>query len=190
MAAEAVWNASKPPPAPAEQKLIVSKEERTMCDYSLAGIPNRLAVEGEELVVHRFPTGSLGLASLCASRSRWWSAKQTPAVCVPPGARLLLKDIPECLRREIGVGPAEEVTFVQLSAAAYQFRDAVRFSSGKEIRLQRLQCGQHVDVLSLASRDFEREEHQKLRRNTSAFSCDEAVWSAIIPSVLSCQRNQ
>jgi len=26
-----------------------------MCDYSLAGIPNRLAVEGEQLVVHRFP---------------------------------------------------------------------------------------------------------------------------------------
>jgi hypothetical protein len=23
-----------------------------MCDYSLAGIPNRLAVEGEQLVVH------------------------------------------------------------------------------------------------------------------------------------------
>jgi hypothetical protein len=28
-----------------------------MCDYSLAGVPNRLAVEGEELVVHRFPNG-------------------------------------------------------------------------------------------------------------------------------------
>ena len=35
-----------------------------MCDYSLHGIPNRLAVEGEELVVRRFPTGSKGLASL------------------------------------------------------------------------------------------------------------------------------
>jgi hypothetical protein len=34
-----------------------------MCDYSLCGIPNRLAIEGEELVVHRFRTGSLGLAS-------------------------------------------------------------------------------------------------------------------------------
>jgi len=34
-----------------------------MCDYSLAGNPNRLAVEGEELVVHPFPTGALGLAS-------------------------------------------------------------------------------------------------------------------------------
>ena len=34
-----------------------------MCDYSLMAVPNRLAQEGEELVAHRFPTGSLGLAS-------------------------------------------------------------------------------------------------------------------------------
>jgi hypothetical protein len=34
-----------------------------MCDYSLHGIPNRLAEEGEVLVVHRFFTGSKGLTS-------------------------------------------------------------------------------------------------------------------------------
>ena len=34
-----------------------------MCDYSLMAVPNRLAQEGEDLVTHRFPTGSLGLAS-------------------------------------------------------------------------------------------------------------------------------
>jgi hypothetical protein len=28
--------------------------------------------------------------------------------------------------------------------------------------LQKLQCGQHVDVLSLSSGDFEHEEHQRL----------------------------
>ena len=33
-----------------------------MCDYSLAVLPKRLAVEGEELIVHRFRTGSIGLA--------------------------------------------------------------------------------------------------------------------------------
>lgn len=31
-----------------------------MCDYSLMTIPNRLAVSGEELVVHRFEAGSAG----------------------------------------------------------------------------------------------------------------------------------
>ncbi len=34
-----------------------------MCDYSLHGIRNRLAEEGETLVVHRFFTGSKGLTS-------------------------------------------------------------------------------------------------------------------------------
>ncbi len=133
-----------------------------MCDYSLAGMPSRLAVEGEHLVVHRFPTGSLGLASPCPSLSQWWPAKQTPAVCVPPGARLLLRDVPEDLQRQFGVGATEEVTFVQLSATTYQFRDAVRFNNGREILLQRLQCGQEVEVLCLSSGDFEHEEHHRL----------------------------
>lgn len=133
-----------------------------MCDYSLMSVPNRLAKEGEELVVHRFQTGDTGLAAPCPSGSRWWSAKQTPAVCVPPGARLQLKDIPKGLRREVGVGPTEEVTFVQLSAREYQFRDAVRFSNGREILLQSLRSGLLMDVLALSSGELEREQHQKL----------------------------
>ena len=67
-----------------------------MCDYSLAGVPNRLAEEGEQLVACRFSTGSMGLTSGDASLWRLWF-KQTPAVCVPPGARLLLHDIPKDL---------------------------------------------------------------------------------------------
>jgi hypothetical protein len=34
-----------------------------MCDYSLLGVPNRLAKEGEELIVYSFPTCSKGLTS-------------------------------------------------------------------------------------------------------------------------------
>jgi len=41
-----------------------------MCDYSLMAIPNRLAVCGEELVVHRFEAGTLGLASASDVRRR------------------------------------------------------------------------------------------------------------------------
>ena len=119
-----------------------------MCDYSLTGIPNRLAVEGEELVVHRFRTGSLGLASPCPSVSRWWSG--TPAVCVPPGARLMLLDVPKRLRHDLAVGPIEEVTFVQLSATPYQFRDAFRFQNGRAVRLQELSEGMPVRVLRLS----------------------------------------
>src|SRR2546428_13505042 len=108
-----------------------------MCDYSLAGVPNRLAVEGEELVVHRFTAGTLGLASPNTRRSRLWSKKATPAVCIPPGARLLLRDIPVGLQQECAIRDAEDVTFVQQSAEAFMYRDAVRFQNGREILLQR-----------------------------------------------------
>ena len=121
-----------------------------MCDYSLAGLPSRLAVESEQLVIHRFSTGSLGLASPCASPPRWWSGKQTPAVCVPPGARLMLLDVPKRLRHDLAVGPIEEVTFVQLNATPYQFRDAVRFTNGREIRLQEFSEGMRVRVLKMS----------------------------------------
>ena len=131
-----------------------------MCDYSLAGIPNRLATEGEQLMVQRFSTGARGLTSSNASLWRFWS-KQTPAVCVPPGARLLLRDIPKDLQRQFQVDATEEVTFAQLSAEAYQYRDAVRFRNGREVLLQRLRCGQRVEVLSLCSGESREDEYQR-----------------------------
>jgi hypothetical protein len=63
----------------------------------------------------------------------------------------------------------EEVTFAQLSATPYQFRDAVRFGNGREMLLQKLQCGQRVEVLSLSAGDFDREEHQKLEEEYQIF---------------------
>jgi len=132
-----------------------------MCDYSLAGIPNRLAVESEELVVHRFPA-SLGLASPCPRLARLWSSKATPAVCIPPGARLRLRDIPEDFQGRFQVGANEEVTFVQLSATAYRYRDAVRFKNGRAVLLQSLQCGQRVDVLCLSGSDSREEQEDQM----------------------------
>ena len=132
-----------------------------MCDYSLAGIPNRLAAEGEQLMVYRFPTGALGLTSPETGRRLLWS-KQTPAICVPPGARLLLRDIPKDLQQQFDVQATEEVTFVQLSAEAYQYRDAVRFRNGREVLLQLLRCGQHVEVLSLCSSESREEEYRRI----------------------------
>jgi hypothetical protein len=141
-----------------------------MCDYSLMAVPNRLAQEGEELVAHRFPTGSLGLASPhdlkraqepapVQRRSFWCTLKEffnpqrtepVPAVCIPPGARLQLQDIPARLQHELGVGPVEEVTFTQLTAAVNSYRDAVRFCNGRAVRLQELREGQRVRVLDLS----------------------------------------
>ncbi len=141
-----------------------------MCDYSLMAVPNRLAQEGEELVAHRFPTGSLGLASpadvkrtmapppartgiWCAIREFFSPPKMepVPAVCIPPGARLRLQDIPVRLQQDLGVGPAEEVTFTQISAVVNSYRDAVRFPNGREVRLQDLREGQRVRVLDLSA---------------------------------------
>jgi hypothetical protein len=139
-----------------------------MCDYSLMAVPNRLAREGEELVFHRFPTGSLGLATPAevqrtplptARRSFWTAFKEffqpaetasVCAVCIPPGARLLLEDIPVRLQTELGVCAAEEVTFTQITASAHSYRDAVRFTNGREVRLQELREGQRVRVLDLS----------------------------------------
>ena len=147
-----------------------------MCDYSLCGIPNRLAIEGEELVVHRFRTGSLGLASPADLQMRerlrgaalgttfWQRLKSglksyltesdpsatAPAVCIPPGARLVVMGIPGELQRLCGVSQEEDAVFTQISAEVNRYRDAVRFRNGCQIRLQDLREGLHVRVLSLS----------------------------------------
>ncbi len=137
-----------------------------MCDYSLMSMPNRLAVKGEELVAHRFRTGTIGFASPsdlqrravppeALSNGLWSFFRLRPktesirAVCIPPGARLSLRNIPERLQRWLAVGPVEEVTFVQLSDSAYTYRDAVRFTDKCEVRLQCLSEGQRALVLDL-----------------------------------------
>jgi hypothetical protein len=150
-----------------------------MCDYSLHLNKTRLAQEGEQLVVHRFPGGSIGLASPAEcepdrstgnpqpNRLKFWSwsaianwlaeLQQEPpaptAVCIPPCARLVLCDIPLGLQKQFAVSEAELVVFDQLNANVNTYRDCVRFKSGQSVLLQRLRPGQRVEVLSLAGRD-------------------------------------
>jgi hypothetical protein len=149
-----------------------------MCDYSLHGIKNRLANEGEHLFVHKFHTGSKGLASVndlrnlekpapaptgagLWARFKCWVENQRrwinddlkralPAVCIPPGARLQVDGIPAQLQKQFGVGPREEVTFVQLTAEPFRYRDAIRFHNGQEVLLQKLSDGLRMEVMSLA----------------------------------------
>ena len=142
-----------------------------MCDYSLMAIPNRLAREGEELVTHRFESGTMGMASSSDLQRKsdpqppgpktFWSnvtgalapreRDPVPAVCIPPGARLLLQDIPERLQCQVGSGSVKKVVFTQVTAAAHRHRDALRFPNGREILLQELSEGQRVLVLDLCS---------------------------------------
>jgi hypothetical protein len=142
-------------------------------------IPNRLAVSGEELIVHRFEVESVGLASASDLRRRqecsnarrhgFWSRLKEflnpldihsiPAVCIPPGARLLIRDIPAKLQHECGFQKeVAQAVFTQITAAVNTFRDAVRFQNGVEVLLQRLDEGQRVRVLDLSSAEEQETE--------------------------------
>ncbi|HBY63894.1 MAG TPA: hypothetical protein DEH78_29055 [Solibacterales bacterium] len=96
-------------------------------------------------------------------KSEWWKSwfrepdDDAPAcaVCIPPGAKLLLSELPLPLQRELGVSANETVRFVQMDADEYSYRDAVRFSNGRRILLQALRPGQAVRVLSLACEERE-----------------------------------
>jgi hypothetical protein len=147
-----------------------------MCDYSLQGLPNRLAVAGEELVTHRFRTGSIGMASpldiapACQSKNKqgWWAAlkswlnpqlelENVPAVCIPPGARLRMSHVPYELQKAYGLNPVEVVTFTQSSADAFRYRDAIRFDTGCLRILQTLAEGVPFQVLSVNVEEVEPE---------------------------------
>ena len=134
-----------------------------MCDYSLAHFPNRPAVEGEQLVVHRFATWTLGLAPAGCGLKQLLFPSRLPAVCVPPGARLRLYDITQDLQRRLGVGAVEEVTFIERSLEAFTYRDGVRFANGREILLQQLTCGQRAEVLSLGGSEEEPQPHRHMQ---------------------------
>src|SRR5262249_55815079 len=98
-----------------------------MGDYSLISFPNLLAQTGDELVLHRFPSGSLGLASVADlqsesaplqfNRDNFWKILKEfftpawdcaiPAVCIPPGARLQLHQLGSRFRQDHGLAAEE-----------------------------------------------------------------------------------
>lgn len=149
-----------------------------MCDYSLHTVPNRLADQGEELVLHRFTTGTLGFASVIdlerqeketpAEPKGFWAAlkgflsprccPEIAAVCVPPGARLFIADVPIELRNFLRVSPSEMTVFTEISHQRYSYRDALVFSNGKRVLLQHLPEGLRAFVLSTSSSEEVAEE--------------------------------
>ena len=143
-----------------------------MCDYSLSGLPNRLAVEGEELVTHRFRTGVMGLASPAelsptrapigqrGHKNNWEKIKsffgwalQMPdacAVCVPPGAQLVLTCVPSQVATTRNITEGSELKFTQTSADVNTHRDALVMPDGTPVLLQVLPQGLRMRVVSLA----------------------------------------
>ncbi len=142
-----------------------------MCDYSLHYFPTRLAEESEQLCIHMFPTGSKGLVSVNDIQPKkletelgWFGRLraafrnlieiETPdrveAVCIPPGAQLVMHDIPVATQRRFGIGDREDVTFVQLSATPFEHRDAIQFGNGRKSLLQDFSEGLRFQVVSLS----------------------------------------
>jgi len=140
-----------------------------MCDYSLMMVQSRLAVDGEELVAHRFRSGTVGLVSCfdfsCWQSKRpvgwkarvksWFSADEEPApvVCIPPGARLLLYGVPKSLQQEFHIEESVEATFTEISAQEGQHRDALRIGNESILMLMLLPEGQRLKVLRLSSEE-------------------------------------
>ena len=108
-----------------------------MCDYSLEAYQSRPAAVGEKLTLGRFASGSMGFASgtVC-----------TTAVCIPAESKLLLEGIGEVAQKEHGVGAVEEVAMTRLETGLY--KDAVRFSNGTVVLLQRLNIGLSAVVMT------------------------------------------
>lgn len=137
-----------------------------MCDYSLRNVRYRMAIKGEPLQLHQFPTGVWGFTSPeylqalpTPTTSSWrrtlidWlglgRSTPTQAVYVPSGARLIVREINQSFQQLLEVGAEEEVTFIQRCSVTEIHGDGIRFRNGWEILLQHLPIGQRFDVLSL-----------------------------------------
>ena len=132
-----------------------------MCDYSLANERTRLAVVGEELVLHQFRQGTRGFTSpqeladlgktFTKLKSKVFnSVKQDPcAVCIPPGAKLQISGIGSINRNHYHISENEEVTFTQTSMDANRHRDAVIFKNGAVVRIQYFAEGLIAKIISL-----------------------------------------
>ena len=146
-----------------------------MCDYSLYAIPNRLARDGEEVVLHRFGTGSIGFASpeevkrLEQEQNTGWKglwagvkAMLAPrkcsgvaAVCMPPGTRLMITEIPNAAQNKVCFKSLDVVVFTEISSQSYSYRDALLLPNGTCVLLQELPEGTQAVVLATALETFE-----------------------------------
>lgn len=154
-----------------------------MCDYSLYAFPNRLADEGEELVLHRFETHTLGFVSASdllnpdaanATQSKgFWAAisewlfgpgkTQFTAVCVPPGTSLLLGELPQRVQKSLCIGPSQIVVFTEISDKTFSYRDALLLPNGTRVLLQDLPEGIHALVVSVSPESSRKFAHTELR---------------------------
>lgn len=122
-----------------------------MCDYSLESFARRDAQAGDQLRTERI--GGYGSIGLVAP-----DAPQT-AVCLIPGTRLIVSDVPEQLQIMWNVGPVAVATFDQRKATGSmglwgrdgRYRDGVRFDGSDRpfILFQDFPPGMEISVETL-----------------------------------------
>ncbi len=74
-------------------------------------------------------------------------------MCIPPGARLRLEELPEIFKEQFHLASSEEATFTELSAEANRHRDALCFDNSATLLLELLPEGQRMKVLRLSSEE-------------------------------------
>jgi hypothetical protein len=135
--------------------------------YSLHPARNRLAREGEELVVQRLDNGSLAFISvseleqLRQKQDSFWAdlldclllrtSARISVVSIPPGAHLLLRNVPSRVQESLGIAESQEVVLTAISGRAYSYRDALILPDQTKVLVQDLCEGIEATVLCLSS---------------------------------------
>ncbi len=119
-----------------------------MCDYSLEGFATREAKAGDRLVAA--PLGDHGALGFVTP--------ETPdvAVCLVPGAKVRLDQVPEDLQADLRISRGDIARFVQrdLASNVLGFRDALAFDhhmDGVTVLIQDLQADVTIEVITVSS---------------------------------------
>jgi hypothetical protein len=136
-----------------------------MCDYSLEGYKSRAAVDGEELVVKQFRSGTMGFVEPRANRRKTdlgAAFREDPtsdcAVCCKPGVEMTLHlrgefQTRDLAKKELWGAKIEKfdgeipVTFHTLvGASQFSHRDGFMLSNGRFMLVQELKPGTRAIV--------------------------------------------
>jgi hypothetical protein len=101
-----------------------------------------------------------GRRVLAERESNWWSplkrwfvrdSREVPVICIPPGARLRMTQIPRELRNKWALRTVEDVWFTETGTDPEKYHDAIRLGNGRVLLVQSLPERICLMVLSLGS---------------------------------------
>ena len=115
-----------------------------MCDYSLESIKSRDAVEGEDLVAHRFNTGTVGFISKDDPDCAVCCKSGVEMTCYIEGAFNTGKDWNDI--EKVTLTGETPVVFHTLIIEGLRHKDGLILPDGKFLNLQKLLEGMRVTV--------------------------------------------